>query len=711
MDVQCERCKTEYEFDDALVSGRGTTVKCTNCGFQFKVHKQTGEVVDDRWIVRTSDGKELVFHALKDLQKAIIAKQVGRHDTLARGGGPPRPLGAIAELAPFFEEQRKRASSIPPPPPPAPPPLPRRASVSQANDRGGTVLGGLGAPAQAAARRADPEPTPKRISSRPPAPAPAPAPRRERMDTLRPDSTGTPPPPAAATLGPAQSAPRIAAAAPAPNNKPRAADENVLHMPATSPLAQTGIVAPPEVSSPLPAPTAPVRRPSYDEEASDAVRGPMRAELDSVLPMHRGGVRVGGWVIALALIACVGLLGVIVARPYFAAQNTPKPPPSAQLDPRAQDFLRIGERALDEGDLDTAKENLDKASVIAEKDPRVLLDLARLSTVRADVPWMRQRIAPQDAADETKRALTDLSARAKVAAEVALAAAPEDSAAIRVKIDALRIAGDRDQARALVTKIILNAQQPETSYVLAALDLAEPEPLWKSIVERLHIAAQAEGGLGRARAALVYALARSGDTAGAKAELDRLGQLARPHPLYAPLKALVDKTPQAKPDGGSVAAVDVNSLPRPAGGGGGGGGSDVPAGDAKSLVIQANNAYARRDYQRAEHLYAAALDKNPGDSEAQAGLGDVARAQHNLHGARASYAKAVAINSHYLPALVGLADVEWEMGDRASATKRYKDMLDNFPEGALPSHVRSRAEAGSQPAPPSTDSAPSTGGQ
>ena len=37
MDVQCERCKTEYEFDDALVSGRGTTVRCTNCGHQFKV--------------------------------------------------------------------------------------------------------------------------------------------------------------------------------------------------------------------------------------------------------------------------------------------------------------------------------------------------------------------------------------------------------------------------------------------------------------------------------------------------------------------------------------------------------------------------------------------------------------------------------------------------------------------------------------------------
>ena len=41
MYVQCERCKTEYDFDDALVSERGTTVKCTQCGHQFKVRRAT----------------------------------------------------------------------------------------------------------------------------------------------------------------------------------------------------------------------------------------------------------------------------------------------------------------------------------------------------------------------------------------------------------------------------------------------------------------------------------------------------------------------------------------------------------------------------------------------------------------------------------------------------------------------------------------------
>ena len=40
MDVRCERCKTEYEFDDARITEAGVTVKCTTCGHVFKVKKK-----------------------------------------------------------------------------------------------------------------------------------------------------------------------------------------------------------------------------------------------------------------------------------------------------------------------------------------------------------------------------------------------------------------------------------------------------------------------------------------------------------------------------------------------------------------------------------------------------------------------------------------------------------------------------------------------
>ena len=79
MDVQCERCKTEYEFDDALVSGRGTTVRCTNCGHQFKVRgPDAQEGVGDQWAVQTTSGQRLTFLSLRELQRAILAKQVAR---------------------------------------------------------------------------------------------------------------------------------------------------------------------------------------------------------------------------------------------------------------------------------------------------------------------------------------------------------------------------------------------------------------------------------------------------------------------------------------------------------------------------------------------------------------------------------------------------------------------------------------------------------
>src|SRR5260221_5993016 len=102
MEITCNRCKTEYDFDDALVSERGTTVRCTNCGEQFKVYRSDKVAVPERWVVQRRDGRELVFTNLRDLQRSITNLQVGRHDTLTRGTSTPRPLGSIAELEPFF---------------------------------------------------------------------------------------------------------------------------------------------------------------------------------------------------------------------------------------------------------------------------------------------------------------------------------------------------------------------------------------------------------------------------------------------------------------------------------------------------------------------------------------------------------------------------------------------------------------------------------
>jgi len=747
MYVQCERCKTEYDFDDALVSERGTTVKCTSCGNQFKVFRTAAGGDEDRWQVTTGTGKELVFLSLKELQRAILAKLVGRSDTLARGGATPRALGSIAELEPFFDDKRRSPSqpegksSRPPPPPgtaspalsaptrgkrvdtlrpPAGPP-PAQDSKPMRSSSVRTYVG--------VAPQANLPPALKATQvGLPPSPDhrndgdghghdqpadPPPAPRTAPMIDASPR-----PPPMIAELGQVL-APALVAPPP-PRRPPPPVNPPVMrppppHTPPT-PYAQ-GQQMPQmiDASSPLPPPTVPRRSPQYDE-------GPVaaRALMDgrpSLPPPRR---RMGGWIVAAALLLGVGALSMYVARPYLehlgSSQQKPTP-----LSPKVAQFLGAGEAALGEGNLDGAKENFDKASALAESDPKVLIDEARLDSVRADVPWLKQRLLAVDAPDlkANRASLDELAARARHSSEMALTASPDDGAAVRVRVDALRIAGDRDAARALVGKVAANPSLPEAAYVLAALDMAELDPAWPMIIDRLRNAASAEAGLGRARAALVYALAKSGDVAGAKVELDRLSNLPRQHPLLPLLKPFVDKSP-AKTDSGVVdpsklpvqggataspssvgaTAGAAGTVPTPPGAGsatapaGGGGGGGVPS-DPRVALQQADSARNRHDYARARLLYQAVLAKSPSDSEALAGLGDVSHEQHDLQGAASFYRQALSANPSFLPALLGLANVQWESGDKGAAQKTYRDIIDRFPEASYPSYVKQRANESS----------------
>ena len=262
-------------------------------------------------------------------------------------------------------------------------------------------------------------------------------------------------------------------------------------------------------------------------------------------------------------------------------------------------------------------------------------------------------------------------------------------------------------------KITSQASQPETAYVLAALDLAEPDPLWTTVIDRLRLAAAGEGNAGRARAALVYALAKSGDAAGAKTELAKLDALTRPYPLLPQLHGFVDRAP-AKPsvDGGVAAIVphvDVSALPTQASPppAGGGGSDTAPAESPATGGMQAAaQAIRKGDWNRARQIYEALVSRNPSDSEALAGLGDVERAQGNSSGAISAYRRALAVNPSYLPALLGVADTEWASGDRGSAQRAYKDIQERFPDGTYPAYVKSRDESSAPAATASATASP-----
>src|SRR5688572_4751956 len=123
MDVTCERCDTEYEFDETLVSDRGTTVKCTNCGHLFKVFRPgAGPAGENRtWTIRhRGGGNPETLSSLRELQRRITQGELTEEDEISRSGEAWKRLGDIAELATFFAAARAAASPSTGRPPPTP---------------------------------------------------------------------------------------------------------------------------------------------------------------------------------------------------------------------------------------------------------------------------------------------------------------------------------------------------------------------------------------------------------------------------------------------------------------------------------------------------------------------------------------------------------------------------------------------------------------
>ncbi len=764
MDVRCEKCQTEYEFDDALVTGKGTSVKCTQCGHQFRVQ---GAGVDDRWVIESETGSSHTFTSMRELQRAIASRLVAPGDLLVRNGSR-RPLGSIIELVPFFDEQprahAKTLSGVEAPPSPhgsAASPLATTHFTEQAtghSTKGNTKrpppivqLGVSTDPVHAPPTVRDPNTRPPPANHTPAAPAgmnntvrlpavsqPPPVPMRSRTATLRPQEGVAPPPMPHVKRLKDESQMRQSNPPPPPFSdddvdsgrsieSASALEEDVDR--AVLPMGVLKAPRPPPPDIDFSTPLPPVGRAGTSVPVSKAARSAEVEEeeeeddaaapnLSEALSRREGGRRYTGFVVALLLIGVVVGGGAYWMKTHPTGASTAETPASSPtLDPRAQEYLSAGERALSEGNLELSKEKLDKASALAEKDPRVLGAVARLDGARAEVPWLRLRILPPEAKDDltvAKHDLEDTVTRAKASAEAASAADPTNVAALRAKVDAYRLAGDKAKYQAFTRELAGKPKDSETAFVLAMVDLAEPDsvPL-PTTITRLREATEVDGS-GRSRAALVYALALSGDPASARMELDRLTARERPHPLAAQLRAFIARAPSkvaATGDGGLV-AMGPQPGPVASGGGtstgggagaGGGGGADVPlTGDSRALVGAGDNARAKGDLGRAKKAYETALEKNPYDSEALAGLGEVAHKEGDLAGAKQEFKRAIAVNPRFLPALVGLGDVEWESGNQAAAQRIYKEITDNYPDVAYPGRVKERSETKAAPPTPPT---------
>jgi predicted Zn finger-like uncharacterized protein len=680
MDVRCSRCGTEYDFDDALVSERGTTVKCTNCAHQFKVYPGGSGGVPERWIVRKGSGRELVYTSLRDLQRAIAQRQVGPTDLLSRGGGHPlRALGSIAELEPFFTAQGPEL------PAPAAPAAVQRTLLGISPKAGQLAEDTIpdqspfaetfASPQQG--RQAAPVATPigGLVAPRAPLPAPAPPPPRSR--------------------GAAPSAPYGRTMEAEPKTLPRNAAPEAL-IP-TEPPARASL------HSTLSSHGAAIEPDPPTHPSRDGVSGAFRAyqesfgdeSLPQAPPPARGSAL--RWVVGLVVLGGLAFVGGTVGVKYLKGLRVAPAPSAPVADDRVHKLLEQAVADLSREDFESAKEQLDKASALAEHDPAVLSALARLEATRADVRWLGLKLVDPSHTSELDAERAELQqrlARVRKAADAASAVSPNDTAVLRARVDALRLEGNVSGARALVGSLGADASDPDTAYVLAALDLAEATPAWPTVLDRLRTAASAERGVGRARAALVYALAASGATADARAELAKLDSSGSPSALTGRLRGYVDRLAATAPSASATppappASASSAPPPPPAPPAGGVAAGAAPAGDSvprgldfRHLLEAGSAAKASGDLGRAEALYRAAEEQQPGNAEALGGLGDVARLRGDSAAAVRYYDAVLRQNPTYLPTLIASADLKWASGDRPGALALYKRVTNQSDPGS-----------------------------
>lgn len=671
MDVRCNRCGTEYEFDDALVSERGTTVKCTNCGHQFKVYPGGNRAgLPERWIVRKASGRELIYTSLKDLQRAIAQRHVGPSDMLSRGeGAPMRALGGIAELEPFFRLQNAAAPQA----------LPRTlVGMSPPNTSG----------AQPPEEDTIPDQAPPTASQNAEFGATMPSAQRKRTP-----AGGIAAAPVKTQVVEQRLAGMERYTEPSTSETTAVGTPYSLHEQATAPesiydakTVVASVEAPPTQPVPISPPTTPK---AADQRAAAPTEPAPREPMPSVdehdahgfypatpgVP-HRSPVP---WIFAALAIGVV-VLGGTLGRKYISQTLANKETSAAtQSDARVTEMLRSAGELFNRGDLEGAKEQLDKATVLADRDANVRSALARLEAARADTHWLAIKLigTTDEAAQKAEqRQLDERLERVRRSAEQAAALAPNDPAVLRARIDAYRIGGELPKARELVGSLAASASEPETAYVLAALDIAEASPEWSTVIDRLRTAEGVEGPLSRARAALIYALVSSGQVGEAKT---KLAKIPPSHPLTERLRAFVEKALGTIGDAGAAAALPSASAAAsgaPLAAGAPGSPAPGPAGmDFRKLLEEASRAKQAGDLARAQQFYEAARSKEPGNIEALAGLGDVAKARGDNAGAARYYDSVLASNPSYLPTLIARADQKWAAGDHGGAVTLYRKAL------------------------------------
>lgn len=713
MDVTCQQCSSEYEFDETLIAERGTTVKCTNCGHQFKVFRSgTGDARP--WEIRHGDGRVETISSLRALQKRITDGTLTRDDQVARQGDPYKPLGSIAELESFFLQAEDNAETLQMQQPTGP----RKSK--------GTLMGYSPSPDSL------PPPADYNPDVAPAAPAPSvppPVSAEARRQSSRPPAVGQMPTKSADL------------------KRTRASDMR--------PLIESDPPPPPR----KPRRPRPVRNVADDNLDDIQVKGLKTGK-------KKGGA--GKWLLLLLL---AGVAGAgywkrdLVMEQYTSLTSGTSP---------AARFLADAERHLASDDADgydDAIHELTRATAVAERDPDVLAGLSRAYALKAQLLEFDAQDLDAEAESDPARAgeaagmrrvARDAAQSARRMAEDAFRIAPESAVAEIALADAQRLTGDLTGARTHYDAGIARVTRPgaEQLRVGALLAAAEAESL-ASAKDLAQQAVERDPDMIRTRLLLARALIAEGNAEGARAHVDRVLSAHNRHErALAVRRRLNGEAPQptdttgaeeqegdgetdpaaatttdgseatgATDDGAERSTDDSRDDDRDEDGAdaddrrddrafdemqGGATGDPAAADDSAELVD--GRPPAGRDYSwyvrqgdsalrsgalgRAQLFYHAALEVRPGSAEATTGMGNVALRRGRNEDAAGRFRQAS--RNGYGPALIGLGRANEALGRRSNAIQAYEDYLRRSPNGGMARTARRRLEALGRRTPSST---------
>jgi predicted Zn finger-like uncharacterized protein len=706
MDVICDRCKAEYEFDEALLGDKGTTVKCSACGHVFRVLPPNRDAGRSQLKLRFSkDGTVKSLGSLRELQQRIRAGEVSLDDELGREGFPFRLLRDVPELKNFFmsapppdmSRQPERATQRPEPSHAAPlpdaptrahdrPPTQRKSAFATvARDAGATavptgetLLGSaptarapLGA--SGSTRQAEPRPAPQR----PPAAqtvqpgaevATSPESRsrsfsKHTMMGVGPDDLQLPPPPRVPQFGGSPTS----AAKPSPTSPVR---ERVVPSTSDKTLHGMPVVAP----SPGPQPSTPAHaaRPASaaPPPLKPSVRPPASASMD------RGGT--------LPAVSAAAAAAVAAAPPQsYSASASMAPGTDAGVAPTGGQFS-AGAGNGSSGYEPAARRGVAPFDLASSAFPQVEGEVERLPQLehaRSDGPLEPPPKLYLD--DEERPPERATQAGSKIWLYVALLLLIGGGTYFAAsKLDLVgRLVGEPEpvvapEPSASVDAAVAEAA-PDAGSETNSADNGYPTPEFAPPVTT----GGATTGAGSASAPA----AAPSEPAPAPGKADKPNKASE----AAPQEPTAGKAAREKRSAEPASAVDEPAkADKPA--------ADKPERSARAAddpsdyagwVSRGDQLFSKGDHEGASKAYKAAIALRPSGSEANAGLGFAL-----LNGGHARESLPYfdrASSSGYAEANIGLGDAYRKLGQPSSAKEAYQAYLDRLPTGARADYARS----------------------